>query len=256
MQHKPKNESSCYRCFSVTQIILLQLNFSPSFWSLQRPIWCELFIFQSSCFVERVATRFIRNAWLSTIGYFDRARSRCKHSASFKTVNMQNKHGSSIRSCDCYLKRCVKKTVRRSTVFMWWNLGFPMIALLIFIGLLRLKKEVSRKENTVEKIAKRRQIRKSPYAQTPISAKFHSITYCFAAKKIGIFRVRLIAFPIIEFPKLCWTVKHNMFHSITYCFAAKKIGIFRVRLIAFPIIEFPKLCWTVKHICALPSACW
>ena len=108
MQHKPKNESSCYRCFSTTQIILLQLNFSKSFWSLQQPIWCELFIFQSSCFVERVATRFIRNAWLSTIGYFDRARSRCKHSACFKTVNMQNKHGSSIRSCDCYLKRCVK----------------------------------------------------------------------------------------------------------------------------------------------------
>ena len=95
-----------------------------------------------------------------------------------------------------------------------------MIALLIFIGLLRLKKEVNRKENTVEKIAKRRQIRKSTYAQTPISAKFHSITYCFAAKKIG---------------------------SIYYYF--------RVRLIAFPIIEFPKLCWTVKHICALPSAC-
>ena len=53
-----------------------------------------------------------------------------------------------------------------------------MITLLIFIGLLRLKKEVNRKENTVEKIAKRRQIRKSTYAQTPISAKFHYILFC------------------------------------------------------------------------------
>ena len=52
-----------------------------------------------------------------------------------------------------------------------------MIALLIFIGLLRLKKEVNQKENTVEKIAKRRQIRKSTYAQTPISAKFHCILF-------------------------------------------------------------------------------
>ena len=120
---------------------------------------------------------------------------------------MQNKHGSSIRSCDCYLKRCVKNGSTQYSFYVMES-RVSMIALLIFIGLLRLKKEVNQKENTVEKIAKRRQIRKSTYAQTPISAKFHSITYCFAAKKIGIFRVRLIAFPIIEFPNLCWTVKH------------------------------------------------
>ena len=216
MQHKPKNESSCYRCFSATQIILLQLNFSPSFWSLQRPIWCELFIFQSSCFVERVATRFIRNAWLSTIGYLI---ARDLGANTVRALKLSTCKTSMAARYDhaIVIWKGVLKTVRRSTVFMWWNLGFPMIALLIFIGLLRLKKEVNQKENTVEKIAKRRQIRKSTYAQTPISAKFHSIPYCFAAKKIGIFRVRLIA---------------------------------------FPIIEFPKLCWTVKHICALPSACW
>ena len=40
----------------------------------------------------------------------DRARSGCKHSKSFKRVNMQNKHGGSIRSHDCYLKRCVKNS--------------------------------------------------------------------------------------------------------------------------------------------------
>ena len=25
---------------------------------------------------------------------------------------------------------------------------------------------------------------------------------------------------------------------------------------AFPSVELPKICWTVKYICALPSACW
>ena len=43
-------------------------------------------------------------------GFFDRARSLCKHSKSFKRVNMQNKHGGSIRSQNCYLKRCVKNS--------------------------------------------------------------------------------------------------------------------------------------------------
>ena len=176
MQHKPKNESSCYRCFSATQIILLRLNFSPSFWSLQRPIWCELFIFQSSCFVERVATRFIRNAWLSTIGYLI---ARDLGANTVRALKLSTCKTSMAARYDhaIVIWKGVLKTVRRSTVFMWWNLGFPMIALLIFIGLLRLKKEVNQKENTVEKIAKRRQIRKSTYAQTPISATFHYILF-------------------------------------------------------------------------------
>ena len=42
------------------------------------------------------------------------------------------------------------------------------------------KKEVNRKENTVGKIAKRRQIRKSTHAQIPILARFYSITKSFA----------------------------------------------------------------------------
>ena len=29
-----------------------------------------------------------------SIGFFERARSGCEHSASFKRVNMQNKHGA------------------------------------------------------------------------------------------------------------------------------------------------------------------
>ena len=50
---------------------------------------------------------------------------------------------------------------------MWWNLGFAVTAPVIFIGLLATpEKEVNRKENTVGKIAERRQIRKSKHAQT------------------------------------------------------------------------------------------
>ena len=38
---------------------------------------------------------------------------------------------------------------------MLWNLGFQATAPVIFIGLLNLKKEVNRKENTLGNIAKR-----------------------------------------------------------------------------------------------------
>ena len=69
-------------------------------------------------------------------------------------------------------------------------------------------REVNRKENTVEKITKRRQNRKFTHVNIKILAKFYSITYCFAAKKIRIFRARFVAFPLVEFPKICWTVKH------------------------------------------------
>ena len=43
------------------------------------------------------------------------------------------------------------------------------------VGLLRLKKDDNHKENTVGKIAKWRQIRKSTHAQIPILARFYSI---------------------------------------------------------------------------------
>ena len=126
--------------------------------------------------MERVATRFIRNAWLSTIGYLI---ARDLGANTVRALKLSTCKTSMAARYDhaIVIWKGVLKTVRRSTVFMWWNLGFPMIALLIFIGLLRLKKEVNQKENTVEKIAKRRQIRKSTYAQTPISAKFHYILF-------------------------------------------------------------------------------
>lgn len=74
------------------------------------------------------------------------------------------KHGSSIRSHDCYLKRCVKNS---STKFSFYemesrvssnctrNISEPFTP----------EYEVNRKENTVGKIAKRRQIRKFTNAQ-------------------------------------------------------------------------------------------
>ena len=45
------------------------------------------------------------------MGFFDRARSGYEHSVSFKIVNMQNKHGGSRRSHDCYLKRSLKNSL-------------------------------------------------------------------------------------------------------------------------------------------------
>ena len=44
------------------------------------------------------------------------------------------------------------------------------------------------------------------------------------------------------------------FHYVMFC-KKKKTGIFQVKFITFPSVEFPKICWTVKHICVLPSAC-
>ena len=40
----------------------------------------------------------------------------------------------------------VLETVLHSTVFMWWNLGFPATAPVIFIGLLHLKKRSTKKK--------------------------------------------------------------------------------------------------------------
>ena len=69
------------------------------------------------------------------------------------------------------------------------------------------EKEANWKENTVGKIAKRQQIWKFTYNQIPILAKFYSIVLSFTTMKIGIFQVRFIMFPLMEFPKICWTVK-------------------------------------------------
>ena len=45
-------------------------------------------------------------------------------------------------------------------------------------------------------------VRKSLHAQILNLAKFYSITYCFVSKKIGIFGVRFISFPLVKFQDL------------------------------------------------------
>ena len=49
---------------------------------------------------------------------FDSGRSGYEYSASFPSVNMQNKHGGSIRSPDCYLKKCVKNSLTQYSFYV------------------------------------------------------------------------------------------------------------------------------------------
>ena len=103
------------------------------------------------------------------------------------------------------------KTVWHNTVFMWRNRGFPATALVIFIGLLRLKKRSTEKKTPRERLLKgdrSRQIRKFTHVQIYILAKFYSIILCFATKKTEIFRAWFLTFPSVKFPKIFWTVKH------------------------------------------------
>ena len=50
-----------------------------------------------------------------------------------------------------------------------------------------------------EKLWNKRQIRKFMHAQIQILAKFYSFKCCSATKKTGIFRARLIVFPLVKF---------------------------------------------------------
>ena len=86
------------------------------------------------------------------MGFCDRARSGWQPSTSFKSVNMQN--GGSIRSHDCYLKKCVENSLTQYIFFMWWNLGFLVTASVIFISLVRLKKRSTEKETPWERLPK------------------------------------------------------------------------------------------------------
>ena len=96
-------------------------------------------------------------------------------------------------------------------VFMWWNLGLPATAPVIFTGLPRLKKRSTEKKTSWERLPKgdrSRQIRKFTHTQIQILARFYSITWCFTTKKIGISRAKFIAFLSVEFPMICWITKH------------------------------------------------
>ena len=76
-------------------------------------IWFRYVVFMDTLLRQ---IHFTSNVWGSSIWFFDRARSGCEHSASSEKVNIQNRHGRSIRSHDFYLKRCVKNSLT------WYNL--------------------------------------------------------------------------------------------------------------------------------------
>ena len=59
----------------------------------------------------------MRSAQEDSIGFFDHMRSGCEHSSSFKSVNMQNKHGSFIL-LHSYLKRCIEHSLIRYSFYV------------------------------------------------------------------------------------------------------------------------------------------
>ena len=66
---------------------------------------------------------------------------------------MQNKHGGSIRSHDCYLKRCVKNSLTQYSFYVMES-GVSSNCTRNINRLSTPEKEVNRKENTVGKISK------------------------------------------------------------------------------------------------------
>ena len=113
---------------------------------------------------------------------------------------MQNKHGGSIRSGHCHLKRCVKNTLTLYSFYViksrvsrnfYRNIHKPSTP----------EKEVNRKENTVGKIAKRLQIRKYVYAclDTNLNEVLsHYVMFCDKENRVlssKIYRVSFVGIP-------------------------------------------------------------
>ena len=94
---------------------------------------------------------------------FDSGRSGYEYSASFPSVNMQNKHGGSIRSPDCYMKKCVKNSLTQYSFYV--------------------KNKSNEKKTWVGKIANRRQIATNSkvYVCSDIDLSeilFHYVMFC------------------------------------------------------------------------------
>ena len=147
--------------------------------------------------------------------FFDRARSGCEHSASFKNVNMQTN-----MTARCNRPGVMNNLVKHNTksfyvvesrAYSHWkrNIFRPSTP----------EKEANRKENTVGKIAKRWQIATD--------------WKVYACLDIDLGEV--------------------LFHYAVFC--DKENRDLSNNVIAFRSVEFPKFFWTVKHICALFSAC-
>ena len=104
------------------------------------------------------------------MGFFDRARFGCEHSKSFlvarydRTIFIRKGVLKQLNTISFYVMES------RASSYCTRNIHRPFTP----------EKEVNRKENTVGKIAKRRQIRKSTRAQIPILAKLlvHYVVFC------------------------------------------------------------------------------
>ena len=79
-------------------------------------------------------------------------------------MNMQNEHGGSIRSHDCYLKNCAKNNLTQCIFFYVMESRVSSNCARNIHRPCAPEKEINRKGNTVGKIAKGRQIRKSTQA--------------------------------------------------------------------------------------------
>ena len=69
-----------------------------------------------------------------------------------KSVNLQNKHGGSIRSYDCYLKRCVKNSLTKYSFYvMEFRVSSDCTRNIHRPSSYAEEEEVNRKDNTVVK---------------------------------------------------------------------------------------------------------
>ena len=90
---------------------------------------------------------------------------------------------------------------------MQCNLRSPAKAPVIFLGLLRLKRGQRKRKHSRKDCQKVTDLKVYACPDSDLSeVLYHYII--FWTKKIGIFGIRFIALPWVEFPKICWTVKH------------------------------------------------
>ena len=116
---------------------------------------------------------------------------------------------------DWCLKRCAKISLTQYSLYVMESRASSSCTV-IFIGLLHLKKRSNEKKTPWERLLK---------------------GYRFESLRTLRYRSWRSSIPL-----------RNVLRE-------RKIEIFRARSIAFPLMKFPKNCWTIKYICALPSAC-
>ena len=122
-----------------------------------------------------------------------------------KAQAMQKLYGGTKRSHDCYLERCVKNSLTQYSFYVMesrvssdctHNIHRPSTP----------EKEVNRKENTVGKNCQKATDSKVNTCSDIDLGQvlFHYVIFC--DKEIRIFPARCIAFPSVEFHRICWTL--------------------------------------------------